>query len=70
MKTDQIVRGVGMGALVLLYVVYLGLNGMGTIATGLLGLGTVHPLALAMVFVLVLAFPELIHALPFGPTRK
>jgi len=68
MKGDQIVRGVSAVCLVGLYGLNVALNGNGPVS--LLGMGEVSRFTLVALFLLTLAFPELLDRLPFGPTRS
>jgi len=70
MKNDQVVRAVGIVAVVGVYAVFLALNGSGVIESGTLVGGPLHPFVATLAVILLLALPELIHSLPFGPTRK
>lgn len=69
MKNDQVVRSIGVVAVVALYGVFLTMNGSGVIRDGTLGIGPVHPFVATLATILLLALPELIHSLPFGPNR-
>lgn len=68
MKDDQIVRIVVAVCLVGAYYIHVGVNGGGSVS--LFGFGPLKPFPFVAFFELVLAFPELVDRLPFGPTRK
>lgn len=67
MKNDQLIRGVGILAVVVIVVARILAVGNGPIT--LFGYQAA-PTALGVVVVLVLALPETIDMLPFGPKRK
>jgi hypothetical protein len=67
MKDDQLIRGVGILAVVVIVVTRLLTIGNGPIT--LFG-WEAAPTALGVVVVLFLALPETIDMLPVGPTRK
>ena len=68
MKNDQIVRSVVAVAVVGAYAVYVGLNGSGPVDVPTLGV--INPFVITLGVLLGLAFPEVVHAFPLGPTRK
>lgn len=67
MKHDQMVRIAGILSLPLIYAAHVGLNGSGPIKTGIAG--EMSPFALVVVAVVILALPEVLDRMPFGPTR-
>lgn len=69
MKTDQVVRSVAAIGAVATYGLFLGLNGQGPIMSGVPGLGTIHPFALVILALIILALPEVLDRVPVGPTR-
>jgi hypothetical protein len=66
MRQDQLLRAVGMLCSVMAYGLFVGLNGGHTLMV--LGYRS-SPLAAVFLTVVVLALPETIEMLPFGPTR-
>lgn len=66
MKDDQLIRGVGIGGLTVVLVVRLVVVGNGTLP--FFGYN-ISPFGLYVVAAVLLALPETIDMLPFGPTR-
>lgn len=67
MKDDQIIRGAGMVAVVVAYGLFVALNGKHTLVVLNYELS---PLVGVFGSIIVLALPETIDTLPFGPTRE
>lgn len=67
MKDDQIVRIAAAVSLAGIYIGHVAFNGSGPVQTPT---GRMSPFFLAVSGELILAFPELLDRLPFGPTRK
>lgn len=67
MKGDQVVRGIVAASTVTTYGLFVGLNGTGPVEFPYLGQW--DPFAAVLCLLMLLAFPELIDRLPFGPTR-
>lgn len=67
MKDDQLIRGVGIIAVVIVLVTRLVVIGNGPVS--LFGYQAA-PFALGIVAIILLALPETIDKLPFGPTRS
>jgi hypothetical protein len=67
MKDDQLIRGAGILGLTVVLVARLVVVGNGELP--FLGFD-VTPFGLYVVAVVILALPETIDMLPFGPTRK
>jgi hypothetical protein len=67
MKDDQLIRGVGILGVVVVLVTRLVTIGNGAVT--LFGYQAA-PFALGVVAIILLALPETIDKLPFGPTRK
>lgn len=68
MKDDQIVRIACALSLIPIYYIHVGVNGGE--AVHLFGVGTVQPFTFVATFELMLAFPELVDRLPFGPSKE
>lgn len=66
MRDDQYLRGIGIGAVVMLTAMRLYVGGETVVAVGPYDIG-VFPIAIAGI--VVLALPETLDALPFGPDR-
>jgi len=67
MKDDQLIRGIGIAAVVIVVVTRLVMVGNGAIS--LFG-WEAAPTALGVMVILFLALPETIDMLPVGPSRK
>jgi len=68
LKGDQIVRGVTAVCLVAVYGLNVGFNGNGAVDLGVIG--SFKPFGLVCLFLLTLAFPELLDRLPYGPSKS
>ena len=67
MKDDQLLRGAGILVATVAYVARLATVGNGSV--DVFGYAA-NPFALLLLAVVVLALPETIDKLPFGPTRE
>jgi len=67
MKDDQLIRTVGVVAAASSYIARVAFVGNGPI--GLFGYEA-EPFAMMLLAVVVLALPETVDMMPFGPTRK
>jgi len=68
MRDDQIVRVAASFSVALIFASHVAFNGSAPVKVWLLA--DQSPLFLALATQMLLAFPELIDRLPFGPTRS
>jgi len=68
MKQDQVIRAVAAVAVVAVYGIHVGVNGGESVTVW--GTGPYHPFAVTLAVLVVIAVPEIIDRIPFGPTRK
>jgi len=66
MKTDELLRAVGVAGIVVSYIARLAFVGNGSIAFLSYSMA---PMSLAVVAIVLLVSPEVLDRLPFGPTR-